>query len=58
MTWQFDSRLEHASTVPARYYIDPAAGTHHLRLTFSFAPPEALEKAVAILGDVIRELDR
>ena len=39
------------------YFINPADGAHHLRLTYSFAPPEDLETAAHILGEVIRELD-
>jgi 2-aminoadipate transaminase len=38
------------------YFINPADGAHHLRLTYSFAPPDDLDKAAQILGDVIREL--
>ncbi|HEV3485245.1 MAG TPA: SRPBCC family protein, partial [Vicinamibacterales bacterium] len=35
MTWQFDSRLEHASTLPSRYYIDPAVLDHENRNVFA-----------------------
>jgi len=38
------------------YFIHAEDGAHHLRLTYSFAPPADLEKAAQILGDVIREL--
>lgn len=36
------------------YFLDPANGAHHLRLTYSFAPPDDIEQAVRILSDVIR----
>ena len=38
------------------YFINPADGAHHLRLTYSFAPPADIERAVGILGEVIAEL--
>ena len=38
------------------YFINPADGAHHLRLTYSFAPPADIERAVAILGEVIQDL--
>jgi len=38
------------------YFIHAADGAHNLRLTYSFAPPEDIVRAVGILGEVIREL--
>jgi 2-aminoadipate transaminase len=38
------------------YFIDPADGARHLRLTYSFAPPEQIDAAVRILAQVITEL--
>ena len=35
MTWRFDSRLEHASTIPSRYYIDPAVLAEENRRLFA-----------------------
>jgi 2-aminoadipate transaminase len=35
------------------YFLDPADGAHHLRLTYSFAPPSDIERAVRILAEVI-----
>ncbi len=37
------------------YFVNPADGAHHLRLTFSFAPPDDLDAAVRILSEVIGE---
>ena len=34
MTWSFDSRLEHASTIPSRFYFDPAVLQQELRDVF------------------------
>jgi 2-aminoadipate transaminase len=36
------------------YFIDPADGRHNLRLTYSSAPLPDLERAVHVLGEVIR----
>ena len=35
MTWQFDPRLEHASTIPARYYVDAAVLAEEQRAIFA-----------------------
>lgn len=37
------------------YFVHPADGANNLRLTFSFAPPADIERAVQILGEVISE---
>ncbi len=39
------------------YFVHREDGAHHLRLTFSFAPPDALERGVEILAQVIAALD-
>ncbi len=36
------------------YFINPADGAHHLRLTYSFAPPADIEKAIQILAEIVR----
>src|SRR5258708_7059750 len=38
------------------YFLNPADGSHNLRLAFSFAPPPDIQAAIKILGNVIREL--
>ncbi|HEX2120524.1 MAG TPA: Rieske 2Fe-2S domain-containing protein, partial [Thermoanaerobaculia bacterium] len=35
MTWQFDPRLAHASTLPSRYYIDPSVLDEENRRVFA-----------------------
>ncbi len=40
------------------YFINPTDGAHHLRLTYSFAPPKDIERAANILGEVIAELSQ
>jgi DNA-binding transcriptional MocR family regulator len=37
------------------YFVHPADGSNNLRLTFSFAPPADIERAVRILGEVIED---
>jgi 2-aminoadipate transaminase len=37
------------------FFVHPADGARHVRLTYSFAPPEAIERAIPILAEVIRE---
>ena len=39
------------------YFINPSDGAHHLRLTYSFAPPADIEAAVRILAQVIDSQD-
>ena len=38
------------------FFVDSAAGSHHLRLSFSFVPLEDLRLGIAILGRLIREM--
>jgi 2-aminoadipate transaminase len=38
------------------YFVESSHGAHHLRLTYSFAPPEDIESAVRILAEVIDSL--
>jgi DNA-binding transcriptional MocR family regulator len=35
------------------YFVNPAEGEHNLRLTYSFAPPENIERGVRVLGEII-----
>jgi 2-aminoadipate transaminase len=35
------------------YFLDPQDGRQNLRLAFSFAPPEDIDRAIAILADVV-----
>jgi 2-aminoadipate transaminase len=38
------------------YFSNAADGSHNLRLTYSFAPPDQIEKAVEILAGVLNDL--
>ena len=38
------------------FFVDSAAGTHHLRLSFSYVPLADLRLGIAILGRLIREM--
>lgn len=38
------------------YFTNPKDGAHNLRLTYSFAPPEQIEKAVEILAGILKDL--
>ena len=40
----------------AGFFVQPADGAHHLRLTYSCAPPEDIESGIRTLGQIIREL--
>jgi len=40
------------------FFVDPSAGTHHLRLAYSCAAPDALESAIHTLAQVIRNVER
>ncbi len=40
------------------FFVDPADGLHHLRLSFSFLPLEDLRAGIEILGDLIRQRSR
>jgi DNA-binding transcriptional MocR family regulator len=35
------------------FFVNPIDGRHHLRLTYSFAPPQDIERAVQILSEVM-----
>ncbi|HVU14947.1 MAG TPA: PLP-dependent aminotransferase family protein [Phototrophicaceae bacterium] len=35
------------------YFINPMDGAHHLRLTYSFAPPAEIDKAAQILAEIV-----
>jgi DNA-binding transcriptional MocR family regulator len=35
------------------YFVNPADGAQNLRLTYSFAPPQDIERGIEILGEVI-----
>lgn len=38
------------------FFVTPSDGTRHLRLAFSYAPPDDLEKGIILLGETIRSL--
>lgn len=40
------------------FFVDPSAGTHYLRLAYSCATPDALERAIDTLAQVIRDIER
>src|SRR5262249_17839813 len=50
--------LQHGVEVAAGegFFVHTAEGAHHLRLTYSFAPPEEIESGIRILAQVIQQL--
>ncbi len=40
------------------FFVEPDAGLHHLRLSYSFLPPEDLHAGIAVLGNLIRQMSR
>ena len=38
------------------FYVNPADGDHHLRLSFSYVPLDDLRRGICILGDLIKRL--
>ena len=40
------------------FFVNPADGLHHLRLSFSFVPPGDLRAGIETLGELIRQLSR
>ena len=38
------------------FFVDPEAGAHHLRLSFSFLPRAELQAGIEILGDLIAQI--
>ncbi|HEX7736492.1 MAG TPA: PLP-dependent aminotransferase family protein [Ktedonobacteraceae bacterium] len=45
-----------ALTAGEGFFVEPAAGTHHLRLTYSCATPQEIEAGVSVLARILREL--
>lgn len=45
-----------ALTAGEGFFVDPADGTHHLRLAYSCASPEEIASGVNILAQILREL--
>lgn len=45
-----------ALTAGEGFFVEPAAGTHHLRLAYSCATPQEIANGVSILAQILREL--
>ncbi len=39
------------------FFVEPAAGARHLRLSFSYLPPENLRQGIACLGELIGQME-
>ena len=40
------------------FFVDPKDGAHHVRLSFSYVPKEDLQTGIAVLGRLVKQLER
>ena len=56
MTWRRARERNVYFSPGTGFFVNPADGAHHLRLSFSFVPLDDLRAGIEILGNLIAEM--